>query len=87
MAFSKKLKNITVTHSPGQVGVSLFYHSETPENPEPPAEHLLLSISVATQFRDKLSKALTLASQALPPGDSILMSDHGSLNILNPKEH
>lgn len=80
MAFSKQLKNISVSHSSGQVGVSLDYA-------DAPSEHILLPLVVAKKFRDKLDQACELASHGRPPGDDVALSDGGAMRIFNPKEH
>jgi hypothetical protein len=70
---SKRLLNVTVSHSPGQVGLSLFYE-------EGPAEHILLRVAVARDVADKLSEACALA-QPRSPGDSVGLSDHVAMVI------
>lgn len=80
MAFGKQLKNISVSHLPGQVGVSLDYT-------DAPSEHILLPLSVATKFRDKFTQACELALHGRPPGDDVALSDGGAMRIFNPKEH
>lgn len=74
MAMSKKLINITVSHSPGKVGISRFYESS-------PAEHELLPLSVAQQLRDKLIKACDIAARERPEGDDVAVSDHVALKL------
>lgn len=77
MAFGKKLINITVSHSTGQVGLSLFYDNDVP------AEHVLLPLKVAIQVRDKLFRACDLAARGVekPVGDDVGVSDHVSLKL------
>lgn len=84
MATGKKLKDISITPAPGQVGVSFIFEEPTP------AEHFLLTVSVAEQFMGKLEQAVAMAKQpaivSRAPGDGMGLSDYSALSIVTPKK-
>jgi len=80
MASSKKLKNITVSHSPNQVGISFFFS-------DAPTDHFLLSMQVARDFRDKLDSAIRMACAPPVPADNVGVSEYVKVSISTPKEH
>ena len=71
MAIGKRLKNIAVSHTPGQVGVSLTYD-------QGPQDHMLLPLSVAKSLHEKLGKAIR---ESETTGDSVAVSDHVKLKV------
>lgn len=75
---NKKLSNLTISHSVGRVGISLFYEDH-------PAEHVLLPLSVAMQVRDKFIRACDLAGSGRTAGDDIMVSDRAAMSIVTPK--
>ena len=78
MASGRRLSDISVSYSPGQVGVSLTYA-------QGPKEHILLPITVAEQVRDRFKEACALARQS-SPGDSVRVSEYSGVAIRSPKE-
>lgn len=71
MATGKKLKDIAVSHAPGQVGLSFTYDVG-------PRDHMILSIPVLDILIQRLTDA---RSAATTTGDSVSVSDHVQVRI------
>lgn len=81
MGTRKKLRNIAVSYTVGQVGITFLYEEDQP------AEHFLLPLEVAEQLTVKLHEGCKLAKaqQNRPTGDDVRVSDHVGMQILPPK--